>query len=127
MISVPFKIKKVLEGFAEAEGLVLLYGGQLCFQFQTKDSVFGLFKTAVREVKVDLTDIAEAKFKGRKLGGGGVLTVRLVDMMTAKDLPGQKMGVVELLITKEHATSAQDLAASVNLEAAEARLRRTMG
>lgn len=122
----PFKIKKVMEGWAEAEGLLVLNGGQLCFQFQTKDSVLGLLKSGVREVKVGLVDVAEAKFKGKMLGGG-VLTVRLADMMAAKDLPGQKTGVVELAIAKEHSDDAQDLAASTNLEAAEARLRRTMG
>ncbi|XAM00600.1 hypothetical protein OT109_04250 [Phycisphaeraceae bacterium D3-23] len=126
MTSVPFRVKKVAGGWAEADGLLVLDGQLLCFQFQTKDSVFGLIKTAVREVKVELHRVAEVRFKGKMLGGG-VLSVRLADMKAGEGIPGQVAGVVELAVTKEHATAAQDLAASVNLEAAEARLRRTVG
>lgn len=126
MTSVPFKIKKVLDGWAEASGLLVLDGGALCFQFQTKDAVLGLLKSGVREVRVDLVDVAEASYR-RKMLGAGVLTVRLASMKLAEGLPGQESGAVQLLITRANATAAQDLASSVNLEAAEARLRRTIG
>ncbi len=126
MVSVPFKVKKVLEGWAEASGLLVLDGHALSFQFQTKDAVLGLIRSGVREVRVDLTDVVEARYR-RKMLGAGVLTVRLADMKLASGLPGQESGTVELLIARGHAVAAQDLASSLNLASAEARLRRTMG
>lgn len=126
MTSVPFKVKNVGGGWVEANGLLVLDGELLCFQYQTKDAVFGVIKTGVREVKVGLVDVAEMRYKARWTGAGKLI-VRLTDMKLGDGVPGHESGTVELLISRQNADTARELASSANLEAAEARLRRTMG
>lgn len=131
MNSVPFTVKKVMDGWAESAGLLAFeppagdFGGRLVFQFQTKDAVLGLIKTGVKEVPIELAEVSEVGFKGGWLGGG-TLTVRVADMKAGAKLPGQESGIVALAVKRKHTEAARELASEANLQAAEARLRRTM-
>jgi hypothetical protein len=51
MNMVPFKIDDLYGGLGECHGLLRDEGENLCFEFQTQDSLAGVLKSRVREVR----------------------------------------------------------------------------
>ena len=61
--SVPFRIKHVYEGLADTSGILILDDESLRFQFQTKDTILGVIKSDIKDLKIDLLYVEEIEFK----------------------------------------------------------------
>jgi hypothetical protein len=116
-ISVPFKIKKVFEGLAEANGIIALEKEQIKIEFQTKDSIFGVIKSAVKDVVVPLNEIKEIILKKSFFKNN--LIIRLSRLSTSAKIPNQDPGEIRLLIDKEHAAEAAAFVSRIKLAVAE--------
>ena|ERR1017187_8247759 len=111
--TVPFKIRNVLQGFAEAEGILSVDGTDLKLEFRTTDTLIGLLKSGVREVKLPIDGIEEIAF--RKGLFGCSLSIRVAEMRGASAVPNFKQGEILLSIAKKHSKAAAELVSSVQL------------
>jgi len=112
--ALPFKISEVYAGFAETHGLLRLEGDALVFEFQTRDSIVGLVKSAIREQTIPLADLGSAAYQRKLFGAHVLLTLRRLRA------PEPRAGVVpdasgrlRLRFKREHAADAKRLAEHV--------------
>lgn len=113
MNSVPFRITGVLTDFADSEGIARLGLNSLVLEFQVKDNLFGLFKSAPREVHIPFSDLAEAVFKRGIFRG--VLTVRARRLSAMASVPGLKESELRLGCRRRHWEAAAQLASGLNM------------
>jgi hypothetical protein len=113
--TVPFTIQNVFQGFAETEGILSVDDTDLKLEFVTADSLLGLLKSDVHEVRLPLNGIEEIAF--RKGLFGCSLVIRVAEMRRASDVPNFKRGEILLSIAKKHRSAAAELVASVQLAA----------
>jgi hypothetical protein len=111
--TVPFTIENVFEGLAETEGILSVDGADLKLEFRTTDSLLGLIKSDVREVRLPIDSIEEINF--RKGLFDCTLVLRVAEMRRASDVPNFKQGEILLSIAKRHSQAAADLVSSVQL------------
>lgn len=109
--SLPFTIQNVFQGFAETEGMLSVDGTDLKLEFRTADSVVGLLKSGVREVRLPLETIQEISF--RKGWFGCSLAIRVAEMRLASEVPNFKQGEIALSIARKHSQAASDLVSSI--------------
>src|SRR5258708_2036036 len=110
-LSVPFTIQNVFQGLAETEGILSADGTELKLEFRTTDSLLGLLKSGVQEVKLPIDAIQEIAF--RKGWFGSSIVIRVAEMRVAADVPNFKQGEILLSITKKHSKAAAELVSSV--------------
>jgi hypothetical protein len=122
MQTLPFKLKNVFEGLAESEGMVSLVDNSLRLEFQTRDSVFGVIKSDVKEIKVSVDDIQDVQFK-KGLFGDKII-IRASGMMTFKDFPNHKGGEIRLHLKKKDRHQAMMIVSDIQLAQAESSLRK---
>ena len=113
--SIPFTIRNVFQGLAETEGILSANGTNLKLEFRTTDSVLGLLKSGVQEVKLPIDGIQEIAF--RKGWFGSSVVIRVAEMRGAADVPNSKQGEILLSIAKKHSKAAAELASSVTIPA----------
>ncbi len=114
--TVPFTIRNVFQGFAETEGILSVSDTDLKLEFRTADTLIGLLKSGVREVKLPIDGIEEIAF--RKGWFGCSLVIRVAGMRGASDIPNFKQGEILLAIAKKHTQAAAELVSSVQLSPA---------
>jgi hypothetical protein len=120
-ISVPFRIRHVLEGLAEANGVLSLREDFVRVEFQTKDSIFGAIKTEVSTVNIPVSDIEELHFK--KGIFGNALTIRLSSIGESVEIPNQEAGVIRVSIDKNHIEAALNFVSAVKLEVVDQKIK----
>jgi hypothetical protein len=144
-ISVPFRIQNVLDGLAEANGVLSLREdfvriefqttrnpkiGLFYFslqedcapnEFQTKDSIFGGIKTGVSTVDIPISDIEELHFK--KGIFGNALTIRLSSIGESVEIPNQQAGVIRVSIDKNYIEAALNFVSAVKLEVVDQKIK----
>jgi hypothetical protein len=116
-ITLRFKIKKVFEGLAEANGIIVLDKEQLKIEFQTKDSIFGVLKSGVKDVGVPLNEIEDVLLKKGVFKNN--LIIRLSGLSTSAKIPNQDPGEIKLIIDKEYAAEAAAFVSRIKLAVAE--------
>lgn len=106
MISVPFTIDEAGNAFAEATGVMRFDRGQVCVEYQVKDSIFGALKSAVKCARIDVVNIASADFK--KSWFSGKITIKLKSVRGIEKFPTKTIGSLCFLISKSDRESAEN-------------------
>ncbi len=60
---VPVRLHDADAGLTESDGLLHMTGDALELQYETKDAIFGLYKSGVEDVVLPFADIASVEFK----------------------------------------------------------------
>jgi hypothetical protein len=108
---IPYKIPDLYGGFGEAHGTLTFDGRELRLEFQTQDSMFGIVKSSVRTVLVDLPSIAAMEI--RKGVFRSSMLLRLTSYRMATTIPTNKNGEIRLTIAKKHFPELQSLQTEV--------------
>lgn len=108
--------------FVEVHGLLRYDADGLHLEFQSKDAVFGVFKSALKTVHVPPSQLRDLRY--RKSWFRHFLILQSRDMRTIDRVPGATSGEVRLKIRKEDVPQAKSLAIHISSAAAEARLKR---
>jgi hypothetical protein len=120
-ISLPFKIKKVFEGLAETNGIISLENDQLKIEFQTKDSIFGVLKSQVKDVKVPLNEIEDVVLKKGYFKKN--LYIRLSGLSASAKIPNQDSGEIKVSIDRKHMAAAMAFVSRTKLAVAEHKVK----
>jgi hypothetical protein len=110
-ITLPFSIPNALEGLAESEGMIFLDGDTIGIDYQTKDSLFGLLRSAVKSIQLDVADIEEIEF--RRGIFSGKLTIRSVRFDFKSRPLTQVPGELRLSIARRHREAGVEFARTV--------------
>ena len=98
-----FTVPDVLAGLAEAQGIAHLQDNVLTLEFETKDSIFGLLKSGLREQRIPVDEIDAVLFENKMFKTQLRLQARL--MRTFRHVPGAKAGQLTLVF-EQHARDA---------------------
>lgn len=108
--------------FVEVHGLLRFDADGLHLEFQSKDAVFGVFKSALKSVHVKPDQLRDLRY--RKSWFRHFLILQTRDMRAIERVPGATSGEVRLKIRKADAKEAQSLSIHISSAAAQARLKR---
>lgn len=106
-----FSIEEVFGGMAETHGLARLEKDILILEFETRDSVIGMIRSGLKEVKVPVKDISAVRFEKKMFKTQ--LTVQGARMRSFKNVPGNKAGEIRLLFDKNARESSTRLATAL--------------
>ena len=109
--NVSFKIDDP-SGFMESEGVVYLEEDHLQIEFQTYDSVLGLFRSNLKESSISLEDIRTIKLNQKFWSSELVIQGR--NMKVFRHLPGGGAGKLILKLNREAQQAALNLVLSVS-------------
>src|SRR5262249_8354394 len=122
MNMVPFSIGDLYGGLGECHGLLRDEGENLYFEFQTQDSLAGVIKSPVREVRVPVKDLVSVTLTKGWLGTtwlGVTIVIQAARLETLKEVPGTSQGRVELSIARKDREAADRLVANLHEDAEE--------
>jgi hypothetical protein len=108
--NVSFKIDDP-SGFMESEGVVYLDDTHLQIEFQTYDSLLGLFRSQLKEAEIALDDIRAIKLNQKFWSSELVIHGR--NMKVFRHLPGSGAGKLTLKLNRESQQAALTLVSSV--------------
>lgn len=118
--SLRFLISDVYAGFAEAQGLMRVDENTLTLEFEIKDSLVGLLKSGVKEVRVPISEIDSVTLnKGLFKTSFIIRTQRLSSL---GDLPKQERGQLRLHLSREDRETAEWLISFLMLRISEKKL-----
>ncbi len=123
LYSIPFSFPEAYGGLAEADGIARFDGKTLTLEFQVKDAVFGVVKSAVKEVILPIEQIAAVSFKRKTFRA-------LIDIRSHKvhhELPVQKGGEFTIVIKRKYREEGEEFASVLRLGVSEAALKRLEG
>ncbi len=118
MNRVPFTVK-LYGGLGECQGLLLDEGEHLTLEFQIVDSVAGVLKSGVRQVRIPLKDLASVTLTKGWLGNtwmGVTIVLQAARIETLKDAPGMSQGRVELSVARKDRDIAERFVADLHQE-----------
>jgi hypothetical protein len=119
MDAVPFSIESVY-GLARVSGLIRFQEDSLFLEFQSKDAVFGVVKSGLKEIRLPLADVPDVEFQRGWIESHLRLRVRRMALLS--DLPGAEPGEAVLKVARRHRDAASELASRVLLRLSEMRL-----
>ncbi len=119
--TVTFRIPAAFGGFADCDGVLQATNEGLNLEFQTKDGVFNVLKSDVRNIVVFWEDILRVEFKKTWFQFRLELVTRSIK--TLEDVPGSKGCRVSLQISRQDREAAKELAGFANLRICERDLR----
>jgi hypothetical protein len=105
--AVPFRISNVFMGLGETEGILSADDTDLKLEFRTVDTLAGILKSAVNEVKLPFDGIEEITF--RKGWFDCSLLIRVAEMRPASVIPNFKNGEIVLSVARKHSKAAAEL------------------
>jgi hypothetical protein len=111
--TVPFKIESFALGLAESHGLLRIEDGSLLFEYQTKDGILGLIKTAVKIVRIQIADLTDVGLDKSMFSTRLILRAR--SMMALKGLPGTESDEAVLTIRRSDRQRASALISELDL------------
>ena len=114
--SVPFKVDEY-EGFATSHGIVFFVEDTIVVQYETKDAVFGVVKSGLKEIEIPLDVVEEVSFDAGLFRNK--LTIVVNDMDYCVDIPGGDANRISLPIKKKYADNAEDFVSAILLRATE--------
>ncbi len=101
-----------LGGFGSVSGLLSLDPGELVLEFQMKDSVLGVIKTAPTEVRVPLEQLVRATLKEGWFST--TLELQARSLRAWGKFPENDMGRIRLSLEKSDREAARELVALLN-------------
>jgi hypothetical protein len=116
VVVVPFTIE-TWAGFGECRGLVRDDGENLVLEFQVSDSVAGLLKLPLKQVRVPIRALASVQLTKGWLGTtwlGVTIVLQGTSLETFKALPTASAGRVELRIAGKDAAWAEKFVAGLH-------------
>ncbi|MEQ9309167.1 MAG: hypothetical protein RLN90_06900 [Balneolaceae bacterium] len=125
MRSLPFVIDELNGGFMILEGILRVEKGKLHIEFQKKDNLLGAYKSDLRAIEIELTELSMMEFKK-----GFFFNKLLLHSKRAaafKDLPGDELTTRKLKIKRKHREIAANISSNVNLLLSEQRLNELKG
>jgi hypothetical protein len=109
--SVPFTISSLFAGLGQCHGIVYDEGDSLRFEYQIKDSISGILKSSVKQVRIPVQQIISVDLVKGWLGSmraGVKIVLQGASLDSLKDLPGMNQGKIELCVSKANTTLAQE-------------------
>jgi len=94
-------------GLLESEGLISFTDNTLKIEYQTTDSVLGIFKTSVKEIEVSVGDIRQARIERKMFGSE--LVLQGGSLRTFRNLPGCTGGNLRIKVSRQSQLAAQNL------------------
>ena len=116
MNAVPFTID-LFGGLGQCEGLLRDEGQHLTLEFQNVDTLAGIFKSGVREVRVPLKDLVSVTLTKGWLGTswmGVTIVLQAARMETLQEVPGMSQGRVELSVARKDRDTAEQFVANLH-------------
>jgi hypothetical protein len=113
MNTVPFSVE-LYGGLGQCDGLVRDDGKFLALEFQVKDSIAGLVRSNLREVRVPLQDLVSVTLRRGWLGTK--IIVQAAHLETLKDVPGMNQGRIELSVARKDRHAAERLVDGLHTE-----------
>ena len=120
MSSLPFSFPEVYQGFAEAEGLLILTADAIALEYQIKDAFTGAFKSDVKKIVLPIAQIDDVEFRTNFLRTD--LTIQVNSMELVHDVPNAKQGRVRLKIPRKHRREAAAIAYEVSIKVADRKI-----
>ncbi len=121
-ISIPFTLASLYQGLAEAHGRAHVDEDGFRIEYRVEDSVFGVIKSRVRELRIPFDDIADIEFIDRWYRRR--LVIHLHSLHSVADFPASRSGRIELKIARAHRRHVREFHSHLTLQISEARLRR---
>ncbi len=122
MNTIPFSIDNAYKGLAKVGGILCFSKNVLTLEFETKDSMFGFFKSGVKKLSLPADELEnlriEKKFFQRSL------VIRTRSLHAIKDFPHSENAQIRLQIDKAHIKSVESIVSSMNLAISEEKLSR---
>jgi hypothetical protein len=115
MNTVPFTVD-LYGGLGRCEGLLRDEGECLGLEFQIKDSLAGILKSGVRNVRIPLKDLVSVTLQKGWLGTcwlGLKIILQSNRIETLQDVPGSTQARVELHIARRDRDAAEQLVANL--------------
>ena len=119
-IAVPFTVDDVYEGFAEIDGLLGLDENSLKLDYQTRDSIFGVVKSAIKNIRINYSEILSIEFKKGMFSSKIIITTST--FISDKIFPKAQGNEFILKIKSKHKVMASQLVSLINLRQSEQRL-----
>jgi hypothetical protein len=94
-------------GLLESDGLLSFANNTLKIEYQTTDSVLGIFKTSVKEIEVSVEDIRQARIERKMFGSE--LVLQGSSLRIFRNLPGSTGGDLRIKISRLSQLAAQNL------------------
>ncbi len=116
-IILPIKLSNSYEGLAESKGLVSFEKDTVRLQFQTKDSIFGVLKSDLKDVDIPLKNIQEIGYKKSLLDNK--LTIKVDDLRLIRELPDSDNSEISLSVARANIEDAIDLVRAIKLDISE--------
>lgn len=94
-------------GLMESDGLISFADDTLTIEYQTIDSILGVFKTSVKEIEIAVGDIRQARIERKMFGSE--LVLQGSSLRTFRNLPGNTGGDFRIKINRQSQLAAQNL------------------
>ena len=111
-LSVAVSISNVHAGWAAAHGVLRFDGADLMLQFQVKDNIVGLVKSALKEVRIPLHEIASLRLRTCWFSTRLILQATSLSVVT--NVPTSTPGRVRMRVAREDRAAAAQIAAAVS-------------
>jgi hypothetical protein len=115
MNTVPVSLGEVYKGFANCHGLIRDEGDHLCLEFQVQDSLVGLVKSGIKQVRIPLADLVSVALERRWFGLSINLVIQVSRMEAVKDVPGMAQGRLVLGIERNNREAAAKFVAELHV------------
>jgi len=122
---IPFRIKNLNYGLAEARGLLHIGDDELILELESQDTVVGLIKSELKEVVIPFEDLEEINYKTGWIGAKIEIVGKSMKVMN--DLPGADHGTATLHIRRRDREKAERVLSRARLELSEFKLKQLDG
>ena len=112
MQSVPFSLE-AYEGLANVEGILKFENDIIFIQYETKDGIFGVIKSGVKEIQLHVGELDDVDFSSNMFRTR--LYIRPNDLGKISDIPGSKSGQLSLKIKRANKRAAKQISLDIGL------------
>jgi len=123
--SVPFRMRYLPGNLARVEGVARLEYNALVLEFSVVDALFGVLRSRPKEVRIGLADVESVEFRRGWFVDKLRIVTRRVSALEA--LPWARGPEIKLKCRGRHRLAAEELAASLRLQATERHLEALRG
>ena len=122
---IPFRIKNLNYGLAEARGLLHIGDDELILELESQDTVVGLIKSELKEIVIPFDDVEEINYKAGWIGAKIEIVGKSMKVMN--NLPGANHGSATLHIRRRDRDKAERVLSHARLELSEFKLNQIEG
>jgi hypothetical protein len=115
MNAVPFKYDELYGGLADCQGLIRLDGKDLCLEFQVKDSIVGVLKSDVKQVRIPIRELSAVRLERSWFGLVTRLAIQANRLEPVQEIPGINQGRLVLGVARRDRPAAERLVAELAL------------